>query len=157
MLELYLDQFARDWKGLAAATQKVVQVFTWLLRQTASDTQVSWSKVNSDRPLLCWCLLGRNTLMYRNLSISCGDSKVTNKSDCRGIMPEMMVFLYLLMCIRSNACSVQHPPETQLCTAVSQPGAGKCSQVSHTVERAEFQRNARNEHLIFCFENKKGA
>lgn len=41
MLELYLDQFARDWKGLAAATQKVVQVFTWLLRQTASDTQVS--------------------------------------------------------------------------------------------------------------------
>lgn len=35
-------------------------------------------------------------------------------------MPEMMIFLYLLMCIRSNACSIQHPPETQLCFAVSQ-------------------------------------
>lgn len=34
-------------------------------------------------------------------------------------MPEMMIFLYLLMCIRSNACSVQHPPDTQPCSALS--------------------------------------
>lgn len=34
-------------------------------------------------------------------------------------MPEMMIFLYLLMCIQSSACSVQHPLETQLCSALS--------------------------------------
>lgn len=34
-------------------------------------------------------------------------------------MPEMMIFLYFLVCLRSNACSVQHPPETQQCSALS--------------------------------------
>jgi len=34
-------------------------------------------------------------------------------------MPEITLFLHLLMCTRCNACSVQHPPETQLCSALS--------------------------------------
>lgn len=34
-------------------------------------------------------------------------------------MPEMMIFLHLLVCIQSSACSVQHPLETQLHPALS--------------------------------------
>lgn len=117
-MELYLNQFTWDWKGLAAAIHKSVRVFTWLPRQLLTPKWADLKLIQTD---LCYADVCKEEILLclGTSDISCGDRKVTNKSDWKGIMPEMMMFLYLLMCIQSSASSVQHPLETQLHSPLS--------------------------------------